>query len=106
MSHIDQHTDWSMQANRILLALAYFDPRRGFKPIGDLLGKCLDVKWEFVKMAEKAEADGRPWTAEEFNDLCFDGFEKILGTADQIHSHERNVPRDNNGSQPSPSLGA
>jgi hypothetical protein len=73
-------SEWGQTANRILLALAYLDPRRGFVPLGSLLVKCLDVKWEYVNMAEVAEAEGRPWTREEFCDLCFEGFEKILGT--------------------------
>lgn len=75
----DDLSVWAMTANKILLALAYFDNRRGFVPLRDLLPKCLDVKWEYVKMAEVAESEGRPWTDEEFRDLCFDGFEKILG---------------------------
>ena len=69
---------WAMAANRILFELAYRDERRGFLPMRELLPRCLDVKWEFVKMAEKAESDGSQWTPEEFSDLCFDGFEKIL----------------------------
>lgn len=88
-----------MSANKILLGLAYFDKRRGLRPLGGLLSKCLDLKWEFAKMAEVAEAEGRTWTQEEFHDLCFDGFEKILGTADQTDSHERSAPRET-GSQP------
>lgn len=74
-------SEWGMQANRILFALAYQDERRGFMPLRELLPKLLNVKWEFVKMAEVAEAEGRTWTREEFADLCFDGFEKILGIA-------------------------
>lgn len=82
MSHRDEISEWGMVANKILFALAYQDDRRGFMPLGSgLLPRCLDVKWEFVKMAEQAERDGRPWTPEEFADLCFDGFEKIILTA-------------------------
>jgi hypothetical protein len=69
---------WAMAANRILMSVAYFDERRGMRPMRELLPKCLDAKWDYVKLAEKAEADGRPWSEQEFNDLCFDGFEKIL----------------------------
>ena len=72
-------SEWGMQANRIMFALAYQDRRRGFDSLGELLPRLLNVKWEFVKMAEVAEAEGRTWTREEFADLCFDGFEKILG---------------------------
>jgi hypothetical protein len=80
MSHIDKHTEWSMQANRILLALAYFDERRGMLPLGDLLPKLLDRKWEYVKSAELAEREGQPWTSQEFGELCFGGFEELIGT--------------------------
>ena len=69
MSRRDEHSEFGMTANRILFALAYLDPRRGFVPLRDLLPRCLDRKWEYVKMAEQAELDGRPWTAEEFRDL-------------------------------------
>lgn len=72
---------WATTANRILFSLAYLDERRKFKPLGDLLGKLLDVKWEYVNLAENQEAKGEPWTPQEFADLCFDGFEKLLGTA-------------------------
>lgn len=78
---IRDHSHWGMTANRILFSLAYLDPRRGFTPLRELLPKCLDVKWEYVNLAENAEAEGKPWTPEEFSDLCFDGFEKILGTS-------------------------
>jgi hypothetical protein len=70
--------DWEAIANRILFALAYFDERRGFKPMGELLTKCLDVKWELVKLARDADYSGKPWTIEEFGDVCFDNFEKLL----------------------------
>jgi hypothetical protein len=72
-------SEWGMQANRILFALAYEDEdRRGFQPLRELLPRLLDRKWEYVNMAEVAEAEGRSWTPEEFRDLCFDGFEAIL----------------------------
>ena len=93
-------SEWGMTANRILMSLAYFDPRRGFKPLRELMPSLLNVKWEYVKMAEVAEAEGRPWTMEEFVDLCFDGFEKILGTAVQAHS-QSGAPAD--AGQPLPS---
>lgn len=103
MSDFEKWSDWAMQANRILFSLAYLDNRRGLRPLGDLLPRLLDTKWEFVKLAQQVEREGRPWTPEEFRDLCFDGFEKILGTADQTDSHERRVPRDASGDQPLPS---
>lgn len=85
----DEFSVWAMTANKILFSLAYLDQRRGFRPLGELLPKCLNVKWEFVKMAEKAELDGQPWTPEEFRDLCFDGFEKILGMTDGDRAHSQ-----------------
>lgn len=97
----DEFSSWAMIANKILFSLAYLDQRRGFRPIakwesmpdlgwgaslrrpklldGTLLDRCLDAKADFVRMAEKAEFERQPWTPEEFRDLCFDGFEKILG---------------------------
>jgi len=84
VSHRDEISEFGMTANRILFALAYLDPRRGFVPLRDLLPRCLDRKWEYVKMAEQAELDGRPWTLEEFRDLCFGGFEEILGTKGNV----------------------
>jgi hypothetical protein len=95
---------WAVAANKILLQLAYFDKRRGFfsiskyppmpkggcgLPLSANLPKPLDakifdmvaMKADYVRMAEEAEANGQPWSHEEFRDLVYDGFEKALGIA-------------------------
>jgi hypothetical protein len=70
---------YAMAANRILFALAYMDERRGFMPMGDLLlWKCVDIKNDYVRMAEEALARGEPWEPEDFNRLCRDGLERLL----------------------------
>lgn len=68
---------WAMAANRILFGVAYQGPR-GFRPMGHLLPKCLDVKAEYVLMAELDEGRGEPWDTIEFNRVCREGFQKIL----------------------------
>jgi hypothetical protein len=93
---------WAVAANRILLAVAYCDERRGFKPIavwepmppngwglplrlpklidGSLLDRVLAIKADYVRMAEQDDAAGEPWDHIEFNRMCREGFEKLLGT--------------------------
>lgn len=93
---------WAIAANKILFALAYLDKRRGFKPIctyepmpaggyglpvrlvqptdGSLLRRALQVKRDYVQMAEDAERNGEPMPTREFNAMCREGFEKILAT--------------------------
>lgn len=73
-------SSWAMAANKILFAVAY-QGNRGFRPIGELLPKCLDAKADYVRMAEQAEARGDRWDHVEFNRMCREGFEKILGAA-------------------------
>lgn len=41
---------WAMAANQVLFGVAY-QGHRGFRPIGDKLGKCLDVKADYVLRA-------------------------------------------------------
>lgn len=94
---------WAIAANKILFACAYLDERRGFVSIakwepmppggwglplrrpklidGTLLEKCLAVKRDYVEMAEDAEAHGQTWDSQEFNRMCREGFETLLGTA-------------------------
>jgi hypothetical protein len=91
---------WAAAANSILLAVAYFDERRGFHPIGvwermpekgwglplrqprlidvSLIHRVMAVKADYARMAEQAEADGEPWDRVEFNRMCREGFEKLL----------------------------
>lgn len=76
----EQWSTWAMAANKILLAVAYFDERRGFFSAGDLMPKLLAIKRDFVQMAEEAAANGAPWEPEEFNRACREGFEQALGT--------------------------
>jgi hypothetical protein len=95
-------SSWAIAANKILFACAYLDERRGFRPIaawermpingwglplplaklidGTQLDRCLLAKNDYVRMAEEAEGDGAPWEPEEFNRMCREGFEKLLGT--------------------------
>jgi hypothetical protein len=95
-------SSWAMAANQILLAVAYFDERRGFRSMatweptpergwglplrrpklidGALLDKCLAIKRDFVQMAEQDEARGAPWEPQEFNRACREAFEQALGT--------------------------
>lgn len=92
---------WAAAANQILMACAYLDERRGFRPIAKyeplpergcglplqlpklvdrtLLDKCLVVKADYVEMAEDAERAGQAWDTTEFNRLCREGFQKLLG---------------------------
>jgi len=72
---------WAVAANKILFELAYRDKRRGFVTLGpELLERCLAAMREYVRMAVQAEAEGERWDTQEFNALCCEGFEKILGT--------------------------
>lgn len=93
---------WAIAANRILFAVAYGDLRRGFAPIGKwekmpekgwglplrlakpiditLLDRALEIKADFVSMGEQSEAEGEPMLPNEFDNLCRDGFRKLLGT--------------------------
>lgn len=72
---------WAIAANKILFAVAYGDLRRGFAPMGDvLLKRALEIKRDFVAMGEQSEAEGEPMLPNEFDNLCRDGFRKLLGT--------------------------
>lgn len=93
---------WAIAANKILFAVAYGDLRRGFAPIGtyermpekgwglplrlakpiddSLLHRALEIKRDFVAMGEQSEAEGEPMLPNEFDNLCRDGFRKLLGT--------------------------
>lgn len=93
---------WAIAANKILFAVAYGDLRRGFQPIGvwermpekgwglplrlarpvdiSLLNRALEIKRDFVSMGEQSEAEGEPMLPNEFDNLCRDGFRKLLGT--------------------------
>jgi hypothetical protein len=97
-----QMTWWAKIANKILLAVAYQDIRRGFKPMAEyppmpkggyglplmlprpvddtVLQRALAAKADYVRMAEEAEILGDRWTDEEFAELAFDGLEQILST--------------------------
>lgn len=72
---------WAIAANKILFAVAYGDLRRGFLPMGkELLERALVIKADFVAMGEASERDGEPMSGKEFDNLCRDGFRKLLGT--------------------------
>lgn len=93
---------WAAAANTILLKVAYQDVRRGFRPMAEydaapkegwplplkpvkarsdgLLKRVLEVKADYVRMAEEAEAAGDKWNHVEFNRMCREGFEQLLGT--------------------------
>jgi len=97
---------WAVAANRILFAVAYLDERRGFKSIAkwepmppdgwglplrlarpvdtSLLDRVLAAKTDFVRMAEDADAIGQTWDSVEFNRMCREGFEKLLGTTTAV----------------------
>lgn len=94
---------WAAAANKLLLHVAYRDPRRGFVPIAkyepapaggyrlplvwtqakcrddSLLKRCLEIKRDYVQMAEQAELSGEPMDGQEFQAMCKEGFEKALG---------------------------
>jgi hypothetical protein len=70
---------WAVAANKLLFHLAYRDPRRGFKPMGDILPRLLEIKRDYVQMAENAELSGEPMDGQEFQGMCKEGFEKALG---------------------------
>lgn len=77
----ERWSTWAMAANKILFAIAYQDERRGFKPMGkEALDRCLAAKRDYVEMAEDAERHGQAWDTGEFNRMCREGFEKLLGT--------------------------
>lgn len=93
---------WAVAANRILFHVAFRDPRRGFKPIGvwgrmppegwglplrlpdaidvSRLNRALEIKRDYVQMAENAELSGEPMDGEEYQAMCKEGFERLLGT--------------------------
>lgn len=94
-----QFSKWAMAANKILLAFAYLDARRGLEPIavwenpkpglplgqprlvdGERLQRCLAANRDYIRMAEEAEAAGEPMDGQEFQAMCREGFEKLLGT--------------------------
>ena len=74
-----QMSPWAVAANKLLFHLAYRDPRRGFKPIGDILPRLLEIKRDYVEMAENAELSGEPMDGQEYQAMCKEGFEKALG---------------------------
>lgn len=94
---------WAIAANKILFALAYLDKRRGFRPIAEYvampaggyggshfgqaervsdmrLRRALEVKADYVRMAEDADRVGEPIDDDEYVGMCREGFEKLLGT--------------------------
>ena len=71
-------SQWAVAANKILFAVAY-QGHRGFAPMGDKLQACLTAKRDYVSMAEDAAMNGDSWNEREFNAMCREGFEKILG---------------------------
>jgi hypothetical protein len=74
----EQWSQWAIAANKILFSVAY-QGHRGFKPMGDKLKACLVAKADYVEMAEDAAKHGQAWNEQEFNGMCREGFEKILG---------------------------
>ena len=66
---------YAVFANRALWHRAYQDPRRGFKPLGDLREKLLAVKAETVNAAE---TDG-DWDMEDFRDVIYNAIDRVLG---------------------------
>lgn len=93
---------WAVAANTILFAVAYLDVCRGFVPVsqweqapekgwglplplaqlvdGSRLKHVLAAKADYVRMAEEAEKAGEAWDTHEFNVMCRQGFEQLLGT--------------------------
>jgi hypothetical protein len=71
---------WAIAANKILFSVAY-QGHRGFRPMAESLKPCLVAKADYVRMAEEAAAHGAPWDEREFNTMCREGFQKILGAA-------------------------
>lgn len=76
-------SSWAMAANKILWVVAY-QGTRGFVPMGEKLKPCLVAKADYVRMAEEAQRDGEPWQEHEFNVMCRQGFEKLLGTTSAV----------------------
>lgn len=75
---LPQMSRWAIAANRILFSVAY-QGDRGFIAMGDKLQSCLNAKSDYVRMAEQAEMGGEPWEVEDFNRLCREGFQTVLG---------------------------
>jgi hypothetical protein len=73
-------SSWAIAANKILFAVAY-QGNRGFAPMGEKLQACLAAKRDYVQMAENAAMGGEPWGEREFNGMCREGFEKLLGAS-------------------------
>lgn len=73
-------SSWAIAANKILFAVAY-QGDRGFRPVGDVLPALVAAKNDYVRRAEEATADGEKWDTVEFNRMCREGFEKLLGVA-------------------------
>lgn len=73
-------SQWAIAANKILWSVAY-QGDRGFAPMGDRLKPCLVAKADYVEMAEDAAKHGQPWDEQEFNAMCREGFQKLLGSA-------------------------
>lgn len=71
-------SSWAIAANRVLFSVAY-QGNRGFRAMGDRLQSALAAKADYVRMAEDAEAAGDRWEPQEFNRLCREGFEHVLG---------------------------
>lgn len=96
---------WAVAGNKILLAVAYMDVRRGFKPMAvydtpppegwnknggfpmfrtpidaDLMNRVIAAKNDLVSMAETDAASGMAWSEQDFNRTCREAFETLLGT--------------------------
>lgn len=98
---VDYMSTWARAANLILFEVAYRDERRGFLPMASYMAapekgwgalrrppvkdnwqleSILQCKREFVEDAENLERAGNPMDTVEFNRMCREGFEALLGT--------------------------
>lgn len=77
---LPEMSGYAIAANRILFALAYQDNRRSGSLGAELLAKAMRVKADYVHIAESAVADGDPMPTIDFNRMCIEGFERLLGT--------------------------
>ncbi len=100
---LPQMSRYAVAANKILLELAYFDRRRGFQSIGEweptpekgwglplrlpqsvdpkTLERALSAKRDLVRMAEDADGTPEEMSPVDFNRMCIEGFERLLGTS-------------------------
>lgn len=70
---------WAIAANKALMAVAYFDEKRGMKPMGDeKLKRALEIKRELVEMAENSEREGVPMDGMEYSDMLRSAFRGVL----------------------------